>query len=145
MKYFFSNLKQNKYITVILFATFFRRPLYAADSSPPSIEGDLVPIILNIVGLFLAASAAFLIIMIGYGIIKGSLAAGDPRGLEGAKSTWTYAVYGFLVVVLSMVIVSIIIKKLELGGEFGFGALLDGIVKSIESLVEISTETTGSP
>ena len=128
---------------MVLFATFFSRSLYAADSSPPSIEGDLVPIILNIVGLFLAASAAFLIIMIGYGIIKGSLAAGDPRGLEGAKSTWTYAVYGFLVVVLSMVIVSIIIKKLELSGEFGFGALLDGIIDSIKSLVELSTDSTG--
>lgn len=112
---------------------------FAEEGEPPSLT-SLSSILSRIVGLFLAASAAALIIMVGYGIIKGSLAAGDPRGLEGAKSTWTYALYGFLIVVLSMVILALIRKILGLSTgseEFGFKTFLDKIFDSIEELVGV--------
>jgi len=113
---------------------------FAEEGEPPSLLTSLSSILSRIVGLFLAASAAALIIMVAYGIIKGSLAAGDPRGLEGAKSTWTYALYGFLIIVLSMVILTLIRKVLGLstGDErLGFKTFLDKILDSIEELVGI--------
>ncbi len=82
--------------------------------------------------------------MIAYGIIKGSLAAGDPRGLEGAKGTWTYAVYGFLIVVLSFVIVSIIRTFLGLQGTFDLQEFFDKILEAMNSLVDLSTSTSDS-
>ena len=119
----------------------------AEEGEPPSLT-SLSSILSRIVGLFLAASAAALIIMVAYGIIKGSLAAGDPRGLEGAKSTWTYALYGFLIIVLSMVILTLIRKVLGLstGDErLGFKTFLDKILDSIEELVGIGQRSGSGP
>lgn len=140
MRDYFKKLKPHKYL-VVLFLLFSLAPiLYAAEEVTPPDFKQLVEIVSRIVGLFLAASAAVLVIMIAYGIIKGSLAAGDPRGLEGAKSTWTYALYGFLVVVLSMVIIVIIRKSLELStedGSVGFKGFLEKFLDPILELIDI--------
>jgi len=109
---------------------------FAEEGEPPSLT-SLSSILSRIVGLFLAASAAALIIMVGYGIIKGSLAAGDPRGLEGAKSTWVYAFYGFLVIILSMVILTVIRDRLGLTGPVGFGGFITKVIEAIQSLTVI--------
>ena len=124
---------------IFLFLLFSLTPvLYAAEEvNPPSFD-RLFEIISKIVGLFLAASAAVLVIMIAYGIIKGSLAAGDPRGLEGARGTWTYAIYGFLVIVLSILIVTIIVSILGLPEPLGFKGFFEEIIKAISSLVDIA-------
>lgn len=141
MKNYFKNLKNNKYL--IFFSLLLTKAyvMYAAPGAsppPPSLHG-LKDILSRIVGLFLAASAAALVVMIGYGIIKGSLAAGDPRGLEGAKSTWTYAVYGFLVVMLSILIVTIIRGRLGITeGSVGFGVFFDSLLDAVDSLTNIA-------
>ncbi len=127
-------IKSNKCIVFLSLLTFKTFVLYAAEPEPPAF-GELRGILSRIIGLFFAASAAVLIIMIAYGIIKGSLAAGDPRGLEGAKGTWTYAIYGFLIIVLSMLIVRIIRGRLGLSGPFGFELFFDNIFNSVDSLV----------
>lgn len=127
-------IKPNKYAIFFSLLIFKTIVLYAAEPDPPGFD-KLKEILLRIVGLFLAASAAALVIMIAYGIIKGSLAAGDPRGLEGAKGTWNYAVYGFLVVVLSLVILTIIRGRLGLTGPVGFGIFFDNIINAVDSLV----------
>lgn len=57
------------------------------------------------IGLYFVGAA--LIIMILYGAIKAITSVGDPKQLEGAKSTWSYAVYGFLIILLSLTIVTI--------------------------------------
>ncbi len=139
-------LKKFKYHKYLVFLSImFSRAvvLYAESDEPPTFE-SLIDIIIRIFGLFLAVSAAALVIMIAYGIIKGSLAAGDPRGLEGAKGTWTYAVYGFLIVVLSFVIVSIIRTFLGLQGTFDLQEFFDKILEAMNSLVDLSTSTSDS-
>lgn len=136
-------IKLNKcivFLSLLMFKTFV---LYAAEPDPPSF-GELRGILSRVIGLFFAASAAVLIIMIAYGIIKGSLAAGDPRGLEGARGTWTYAIYGFLIIVLSMLIVAIIRGRLGLSGTFNFGLFFDNIFDAIDSLVNISQSNSSN-
>lgn len=135
MNFYLKQLKYNKYFIFffLLFSKYFI--VYAAlDGQPPSLN-DLKEILSRIVGLFLAASAAALIIMVGYGIIKGSLAAGDPRALEGAKGTWSYAVFGFFIVILSITLVNIIRKVLGIEGSFVFAGFLDNIVGAFNALV----------
>lgn len=136
MVHYLKKIKSEKYLVFLTLFLLKAFTVYAAEINPPGFD-KLKEILLRIVGVFLAASASALIIMIAYGIIKGSLAAGDPRGLEGAKSTWTYAVYGFLVVILSMLILTIIRSRLGLTGSVGFGLFFDNITNAVDSLVNI--------
>ncbi len=98
--------------------------------------GSLQQSIMNIFNAFIGVVAAVLIVMIAYGVWKSSMATGDPRGLEGAKQTWIYALYGFFVVVLFGVIFSII------AGWFGApvltpAALLSNVFAALESLISV--------
>lgn len=62
------------------------------------------------IGLY--AVGGVLIILILYGGIKALMANGDPGQLEGAKSVWTYAIYGALIILLSIFIIQVIYKML---------------------------------
>lgn len=135
MKYL-RTIKSNKYLIFLSLLMLNVFVTYAEDIDPPGFD-KLKEILSRIIGLFLAASAAVLVIMIAYGIIKGSLAAGDPRGLEGAKGTWTYAIYGFFVVILSMIIVTIIRGQLGLTGPFGFDLFFENIINAVDPLVNL--------
>jgi len=102
---------------------------------------DLSNMFVRIISIFILAASSALVIMIAYGIIKGSMSMGDPRGLEGAKSTWTYAVYGFLVVVLSFVIFSLV--KGIVGGTSGeYGGFFGKIIEALDSLLEVGKVTS---
>ncbi len=60
------------------------------------------------------------------------MATGDPRGLEGAKQTWTYAVYGFFVVVGFTAIIMIIGKLLGINlSPSGFLGNVSGALNSL--------------
>jgi hypothetical protein len=126
----------------------FCLPAFAADDpwfdptleKPPSF-GGLRGIAEGVMGRFLAASAAILVIMLAYSIIKGSLAAGNPEGLEGAKGTITYAIYGFLIIVFVFsLIYYVIIPTVSGVSTPGFGGLLDEVFNAIDELVNLSTE-----
>lgn len=94
--------------------------------------GSLVGVFERILSYAMGVSGAVLVIMIAYGVWKSSMALGDPRGLEGAKQTWTYAIFGFFVVVGVFVIFAII------SGIFGISidplGLFGGIRSALESL-----------
>jgi hypothetical protein len=53
---------------------------------------------------------AVLIILILYGAIKAITAVGDPKQLEGAKMTWSYAFFGFVIIIFAVTLVIIIAK-----------------------------------
>lgn len=65
---------------------------------------------IRILNLGLYASGIALAIFIGYGAIKMSLALGDPKGLQGASKTWTFALIGFFIIVGSIFIISVTAK-----------------------------------
>lgn len=55
--------------------------------------------------------------MVAVGGIRYILASGDPKALDSARSTITYALIGLVIVLLSVVLVNIV------GGAFGAGGL----------------------
>ncbi len=57
------------------------------------------------------------------------MALGNPRGLDAAKQTWTYGLYGFLIVVGYISIYTIITRLLGNGPLHGgfLGAINDGL------------------
>jgi len=73
------------------------------------------------------------------------LAAGNPEGLEGAKGTITYAIYGFLIIVFVFsLLYYVIIPAVSGVSAPGFGSLLDGVFSAIDELVNLSTESSGN-
>ncbi|MDO8621007.1 MAG: pilin [Candidatus Levybacteria bacterium] len=70
--------------------------------------------------LFAGIIALIFIILSG---IKFLMSGGDPKQLEGAKNTLTYAILGFILILLSFAILNFIsgITGVPCIKEFGFG------------------------
>ena len=117
----------------------------AASTPPPPSVGSIPNVVATVVNMLLAASIAVLIIIIAYGIIKAALASGDPRGIEGAKSTWTYAIYGFFIVFFSFVIYKIIVSILGLSGSgFQRESMFNIIIEPLQELINVG-QSNSSP
>jgi hypothetical protein len=91
----------------------------------------------------ISAGGAF-VAMVAYGVWKSSLAAGDPRGLEGAKSTWTYALYGFFIVVGVFAILLIIASILGVS-PFSPGGLVAKLMGAINELLGVQGSPSNDP
>jgi hypothetical protein len=53
--------------------------------------GNVIKVVVVVVGLIFVAVTS-------YGAYKLSMALGDPKAMQGAQQTWTYAVMGVLIV-----------------------------------------------
>ena len=116
----------NSWIKIVFSSTSFVLMLFyitryataSIDNEP--VFNDLRPVLIRIINVSMISAGAVLVVMIAYGVWKSSLATGDPRGLEGAKNTWSYALYGFFIVVGAFAIIMIIegIVGISGGGEF---------------------------
>ena len=118
------------FASVMLFVSRYALAL----SDPPTFD-DLRPIIVRIINILIMCAGGVLVIMVAYGIWKSSLASGDPRGLEGAKSTWTYALYGFFIVVGAFA--GFMIIQGIVGISSDSGGLVGNLIDSINELLNI--------
>lgn len=75
-----------------------------------------------IFGAFLFAGIVAVILII-YSGIKFILSGGDPKQVEGARKTMTYAIIGFVLILLSFAILNLIsaVTGVECIVKFGFG------------------------
>lgn len=126
---------RKKIISLYYFLTFgllFTRAAYAqylTDDPPPLV--DIVgPFVRILNGLVLAGGMAF-VIMIAVSAFKFAMAQGDPKAMEGAKQSLTYAVYG------AVVLVSIYAIQWILASAFG----LDGAAGNPNSFVNTLRES----
>jgi len=108
----------------------------AADINTTPEFSDLRPILVRIINVLMMSAGAVLVTMIAYGVWKSSLATGDPRGLEGAKSTWTYALYGFFIVVGAFAIIMIIEGIIGISSGAS-GGLVNNLINAITGLLDI--------
>ncbi len=76
-------------------------------SELPALYSILCPVIRILNVLILMAGAGFVIMVINAGY-RYSMALGDPKGIEGAHNTLTYAVIGFFITIGVYVILRII-------------------------------------
>lgn len=93
----------------------------------------------RVITILLYVGGALFIAMVAYGAIKLAMASGDPKGYEGAKATWTYAVIGVGVVVGSAAIFSIV------GKLFGItfldpNSMIDALAKGINDFFDLATK-----
>ena len=75
--------------------------------------------VLNALLAFSGVAALFFIILSG---IKLTTSGGDPKQIEGARQTLTYAIIGLLVILLSFFIINLISTVTNVGciKQFGF-------------------------
>ena len=60
---------------------------------------DLLDTLFKVINVLVLVSGIIFVGVLAYGAFKAAMSLGNPRGLEAAKQTWTYGLYGFLVVV----------------------------------------------
>lgn len=62
----------------------------------------------NVVNAAFVFAGIVALIIIIYSGIKFIFSGGDPKQIEGARKTLTYAIIGFVVIILSFIIINII-------------------------------------
>lgn len=107
---------------------------YALALNDPPTFDELQPILVRIINVFIMCAGLVLVVMVAYGVWKSSLATGDPRGLEGAKSTWSYALYGFFIVVGAFAIIMIIEGVIGVSSGGGLVAKLIGAINDFMNI-----------
>ena len=116
----------------VLFSGLFLCFAAGAGEPPPDITG-IVDVAGRVVNIAMMVAGIVLVTMVAYGVWKSSLATGDPRGLEGAKQTWTYALYGFFIVVGAFA--AFVIIAGALGISINPGSLLNNVKSAITDLM----------
>lgn len=88
-------------------------------NSPPRLEQIVCPFA-RVINVMIYAGGAILVIMLLWGAIKLALAVGDPKGMQAASMTWTYALLGFAIIVGGVLMITIIGRLLgwEVGDPF---------------------------
>ena len=76
---------------------------------PPKLS-DLEMVFTNLVQALLALAGITLFILILMGGLKYITSGGDPKAMEGAQKTITYAIGGLIVILLSYMILVFIAK-----------------------------------
>lgn len=95
------------FTTILIFIfTITLTNMYVGAVDVDSISG-IADVFTNIISSARYIAGGVLVVMVAYGVWKSSMALGDPRGLEGAKQTWTYAIYGFFIIMGVYIILSI--------------------------------------
>lgn len=74
---------------------------------PATIE-DLEVVFSNVVGIALALGGIVLFVLLLMGGFKYITAGGDPKAIEGAKKTLTYAIFGIVLLALAFLIIRLI-------------------------------------
>lgn len=75
----------------------------------------LAQIIVNIINLAFMFLGAVTLLMLLFGSIKFITSSGDPKALQGAQKTMTYAITGAVVVMMAFVLVNLATQTLGLG------------------------------
>ncbi|OGC79830.1 hypothetical protein A3K01_02290 [candidate division WWE3 bacterium RIFOXYD1_FULL_43_17] len=109
--------------------------LFAADLDEPTL-GEARPLLVNVMNWLVFLVGIVFVLVVAYGAWKASTAAGDPRGLDSAKSTWSYAIFGLLIIVGFFALFTIVSGLF--GFKIGFTEIFDGIFDGISKLTQLA-------
>lgn len=80
-------------------------PVYAQE---PARISNIVPIIANIIKLLAPAAAIAVFVMILVAGFQFLTSGGDPKGVAAARTTFTYAIIGVILIVVVWLILTLI-------------------------------------
>lgn len=108
------------------------------DAPSPTAIACIIGRIINIATL--VGGMAF-VAMVGYGAAKLAMAAGSPKGYEGAKNTWQWALIGAFTIAGVYMILSVV------GKLFGFSIsptdMVSGFSNAIQTLMDYAVQGDG--
>jgi len=73
-------------------------------ANAPNMLGDLTAVFASVISIALPIAGVVIFVMLVIGGFRYITSAGDPRKLEGAKGTLTYAILGLLLIALAFLI-----------------------------------------
>jgi hypothetical protein len=145
-------IKKALVFVFLLFLTLQTNVAYAADCSDgynTSGRIELVcvvdPFVRFLNGVWLAGGAVF-VIMLAISIYKFAMAQGDPKAMEGARNSLTYAIFGGLIVSGLIAIQWLLAVSFGFSDPSGTGGFKNintpfaQIRKSLEGIQEVITE-----
>ncbi len=91
-----------------LIATVFAQDYSDPTGKSPAVLQDLEVVFSKIVEIVLVVAGIALFIMLIMGGLKFITSGGDPKAIEGAKKTLTYAIGGIVLIALSFLILKFI-------------------------------------
>ncbi|MCA9307954.1 MAG: hypothetical protein R3B92_01615 [Patescibacteria group bacterium] len=101
------------------------------------------PLLLTINILMLSAGAVF-VVMIFVGVYKFAVSAGDPQIIAGARNTLTWAVTGFIVIVMAFTIIGLVGNTLGADGTtMGTTAIFDAWITTLNDFFCLSNKIPG--
>ena len=109
--------------------------LFAANLDEPTL-GEVRPLLVNVMNWLVFLVGIVFVLVVAYGAWKASTATGDPRGLDSAKSTWNYAIFGLLIIVGFFALFTIVSGLF--GFKIGFTEIFDGIFDGISKLTDLA-------
>ncbi len=74
----------------------------------------LIQIVVNIINFALMFLGVVTLLMLLFGAIKFITSSGDPKAIQGAQKTMTYAIIGAIVVMMAFVLINIVTNALGL-------------------------------
>ena len=92
-------------LSLVWFVVSLVSPVYA---QAPARIADIVPIIANIIGLLAPAAAIAVFVMILVAGFQFLTSGGDPKSVAAARTTFTYAILGAILVVVVWLILTLI-------------------------------------
>jgi hypothetical protein len=101
---------------------------------PPALD-QMLFVLQRGVNLLLISSGVFFVAMLFISAYKFSMSYGDPKGVQGAKQTLTYSVFGFLVILSSFLLLQIITGAL--GATSGGLGTQEGLFAAIGNAIEV--------
>lgn len=120
---------------------------YSAEIQDPKTLGSVLYLICPLQGFInfaLYFVGAVLVILVLYGAIKAVTSTGDPKQLEGAKLTWNYALFGFVIIIGSVALITIILALL--GRPFSPTNIIHGVEDVLNKLYnDIYSNLPGAP
>jgi hypothetical protein len=143
-------LQTFKVLTAIIFLVgllgLSSKPVYAAidcSFTPSRTPGgdapspaEIVCPFARVINIFLLSSGAFLIIMLLFGGVKLAMAHGDPKGMQAASGTWTWALIGFFIVVGAITLLTLVGKLI--GWEYQDPlATLQNAIREFMALIDV--------
>jgi len=100
-----------------------------ATDDPPSLAQIVIPII-RIMNVLVISGGAIFVLMLIVTSYKFAMAQGDPKGMQGARQSFTYTVLGGIAVVFTYAILEIMVGSFGLSAGFGSASTIFGSIRA---------------
>lgn len=92
---------------ILILLHFIVSPVFAATQGAADFK-DLENYIADFLGMITTLAAVVVFVLLVFGGFKYLIAGGDPKAIEGARNTMTYAVLGLVVMIAAWIVMRFI-------------------------------------